>query len=144
MNNSFMDDKSYSEGVDTKINSDIDQQTQEMLNKPIIDPDGFTAEEMEFIQSVMQRVYAGEINLLSPSSLINENLYENSSDEVQGRADIHAINFCSKLRSIKDLMEISGGEQLFVEPTFQVKNLVQSIKFEKEQFEKEFGDMFVI
>lgn len=144
MNNSFMDDKSYSEGVDTKINSDIDPQTQEMLNKPIIDPDGFTAEEMEFIQSVMQRVYAGEINLLSPSSLINENLYENSSDEAQGRADIHAINFCSKLRSIKDLMEISGGEQLFIEPTFQVKNLVQSIKFEKEQFEKEFGDMFVI
>ena len=140
MNNHFTDDKSDSQ----VLNNNIDHETQEMLNKPIIDPEGLSKDEVEFIQEVMQRVYSGEINLFNPSSLINSHVYDNVEEKTQGQADIHAINFCSKMRSIKDLMDISGGDLLFVQPSFQVRNLVQSIKYEKEQFEEKYGDMFVI
>lgn len=131
--NSFKDDKVV-----------IDAETQEMLNKPVIDPEGFGPGEREFIEGVMRRVYAGEMNLFAPSTLINEEIYEAASDEVQGQADVNAINFCAKLRQIRDLMEISGGEQLFVEPSFQVRNLVESVMYQKQEFEKQYGDMFVI
>jgi hypothetical protein len=140
MNKNIQADKNDSKVV---IN-DIDPETQEMLNKPIEDPEGFAEGEKEFIEEVMSKVYDGTFNLLSPSSLINEEVYEKASEKSQGQADINAVNFCSKLRQIKDLMDISGGNQLFVEPTFQVRNLVQSVKFQKEQFEEEYGDMFLI
>lgn len=140
MNKDIHNDKNNSEVV---VN-DIDQETQEMLNKPIQDPDGFAKGEKEFIENVMSKVYDGSFNLLSPSSLINEKVYESASEAAQGQADINAVNFCSKLRQIKDLMDISGGNQLFVEPTFQVRNLVQSVKYQKEQFEEKYGDMFLI
>lgn len=138
MNKSFQDDKNTQQVVD------IDNETQELLNKPVIDPDGFDEDEMNFIKSTMSKVYNGTFNLLSPSSIINENVYDSADEIVQGKADINAVNFCSKLRQIKDLMDLSGGEQLFVEPTYQVRNLVHSIKYQKEVFENENGDMFLI
>lgn len=140
MTNNFMDDKSNSQG----LNQEITTEQQNMLNKPVIDPEGLSDDETQFIKDVMVRVYNGDINLFSPSSLINSKIYDGLQESVQGQADIHSVNFCSKLRSIKDLMEISGGDLLFVEPSFQVRNLVQSIKFEKEQFESKHGDIFVI
>jgi hypothetical protein len=138
MNKSFQDDKNTQQVVD------IDSQTQEMLNKPVIDPEGFDEQEMEFIKTTMAKVYDGTFNLLAPSTLLNKEVYEQAEEIVQGKADINAVNFCSKLRQIKDLMDISGGEQLFVEPTYQVRNLVQSVKYQKEVFEQENGDMFLI
>lgn len=138
MNNSFQNDKHSDQVVD------IDAETQEMLNQPVVDPDGFTEEEMKFIQNTMRKVYDGTFNLLNPSTLINLKVYNQSNELIQGKADVNAVNFCSKLRQIKDLMDISGGEQLFVKPTYQVRNLVQSIKYQKEVFEGSNGDIFLI
>ncbi len=138
MNNSFQNDKPLNQVVD------IDPETQEMLNEPVVDPEGFTEEEMTFIQTTMQKVYDGTFNLLNPSSLINSAEYDKAEEMVQGKADINAVNFCSKLRQIKDLMDISGGETLFVKPSFQVRNLVQSVKYQKETFEESYGDLFLI
>lgn len=138
MNNIFPNDKHSEEGVN------IDPETQEMLNEPIVDPDGFTQEEMDFIQNTMRKVYDGTFDLLNPSSLINSEVYNQADEIIQGKADFNAVNFCSKLRQIRDLMDISGGEQLFVKPSYQVRNLVQSIKYQKEVFEGSNGDIFLI
>lgn len=138
MNKSFQDDKNL-QGV-----VDIDAETQELLNKPVEDPRGFDESEMEFIKNTMSKVYSGEIDLFKPSSLLNASVYESASEMIQGKADFNAVTFCSKLRQIKDLMEISGGEQLFVEPSYQVRNMVQSIKYQKELFEGSNGDIFLI
>lgn len=123
---------------------DVDSSTQQIVNKPPVDPTGFNDGDQEFIQSVMTRVYSGEINLMMPSSLLNESVYEAASEEAQGKADSYAVNFCSKLRDIKGLMEMSGGDTLYVEPTYQVQLLIKDLKYRKEEFEKQYGDLFVI
>lgn len=123
---------------------EVDTKTQEMVNKPPVDPSGFNPGDQEFIQSVMKRVYDGEIVLTQPDTLINTPVYEAATEEAQGKADITAVNFCAKLRDIKGLTEMSGGDKLYVEPTYQVQLLVADLKYRKEQFEKQYGDLFVI
>ena len=61
-----------------------------------------------------------------------------------GKADMLAISLCSKLRELKTLMEMSGGDQLFIKPSYQASLLVQDIKYQKEIFEQQYGDLFVI
>lgn len=132
-------DKNFSTEV-----QEVDAKTQDMVNKPPVDPTGFNEGDQEFIQGIMSRVYAGEINLMVPDTLINQSVYAAATPEAQGKADTYAVNFCSKLRDIKGLMELSGGDTLFVEPTYQVQLLVQDLKYRKEEFEKQFGDLFLI
>lgn len=123
---------------------DINPEMQRDLNRPIENPNGFDQETQNFITEVMQRVYAGEINLYVPSTLMNQPVYDSASEEVQGKADLLAISLCSKLRELKDLMEISGGDQLFIQPTYQASLLVQDIKYRKTEFENRYGDVFII
>lgn len=123
---------------------DVDSNVQDMVNNPPVMNNGFDEGVEEFIIGVMKRVFAGEIDLMKPSSLIDQNAYALVSSEVKGKADMVATNFCSKLRQIRDLMQISGGDQLHIEPTYQAESLVEDLKYQKEIFEKEHGNLFVI
>jgi hypothetical protein len=122
----------------------IDTNLQAKMNQPPIDPNGFQPDTEKFIRDVMSRVFSGEINLHDPQSLIIQDEYAKCPEIVQGKADINAVNFCSKLREIKDLMDISGGETMFVNPTYQLNALVQELKYKKEQFETTYGNIFKI
>ncbi len=117
---------------------------KEILNKPAIDPAGMAPDVQIFLKSTMSKVYSGEINLIYPDSLINKSHYETLSEEGQGEADRKAVIFCNKLRDIKGLMDISGGPILYAEPTYQIQQLVHELKMHKEEFEKKYGDVFVI
>jgi hypothetical protein len=123
---------------------DIDPNTQAMLNNPAENPHGFDQETISFITEVMERVYAGTINVYSSDSIINSDIYNALPEEIQGKADMLALSLCSKLRELKGLMELSGGEQLFIQPTYQASLLVQDIQYRKNEFENKYGDVFVI
>jgi len=128
----------YQDHADTQI----DAATQANLNKPPIDPTGFNDGDKEFIQSLKQMIMNGAIDVMVPSSLIKQDVYANSSELAQGKADFVAVNLCSKLRDLENLMHLSGGDDLYVEPTYQVQMLVADLKYRKEQFEQTYGDLF--
>ena len=113
----------------TNTTTDIDSETQKMLNAPTADPDGFSPEVHEFITSTMKLVFEGKINLDVPATIINQEIYVASSEEAQGNADIVAINLCKKLRDIRDLMHLSGGADLYITPTYQYFFLFQVFKY---------------
>lgn len=122
----------------------VDPAVQSMINEPPVDPNGYDKETEQFINDVMSRVISGEIDLYKSSTLIKNEQYELASELVQGKTDQVAINFCSKLREIRDLMRISGGDTMFVKPTYQLNLLVQELKYKKEEFEKQYGDLLKI
>jgi len=128
---------------DTKI-LPVDDDVQNIVNTPPVDPNGFTKEEEDFLRTVMLMIQDNRIDPFKPSSLINQLIYEKASDEAQGKADLTAINFCARIRDIQNLFAFSGGEALYVQPTYQIKNLVMDLKYRKEQFENKYGDMFLI
>ena len=106
---------------------DVDAKTQEIVNTPPMDPTGWSDGVKEFIQSIMKQVFdpSDPMDLMKPATLINQEAYSNASEEAQGKADFVAVNFCAKLREMKDLMDLSGGDQLHIEPTYQAHMLVE-------------------
>lgn len=126
------------------IPQDVNPQVQNMINKPPVDPTGFDDNTKIFIEEVMKRVFSGEIDVMKPQTLIHQDIYNGKTEDVRGKADLAAVNLCAKLRELKDLMQISGGEQLYIDPTYQAKLLVEDLKYRKDEFEKQYGDLFVI
>lgn len=116
----------------------IDPQTQKMLNEPILKTTGLSPEDERFLNMVMAKVDAKEINLLMPSSLINKPIYEALSEEAQGKVDFDAVNLLSTLRTIYDLWKY------YQKPTFQIENLVHQVRVTKERLEGISGDVYII
>lgn len=128
---------------DTLIEETSKEQNLQMYEPPQADED-FTSDEKSFIEIVFTLLESGKIDLHIPSTLLNLEIYEKASDEVQGMADRTAINFLSKIRELDDLREISGNEKYYIKPTYQAKYVVSMFKYRKEEFEKQYGDMFII
>lgn len=122
----------------------LDDGMQDQANAPAADPTGLDDDVQEFLETTMNLVYDGKVDVYKPSSLLNEPEYNKLGHEAQGLADQTAMVFCGKMREIKALMDISGGERSYAEPTYQIQHLVKELKFHKEQFENEHGDVFVI
>lgn len=122
----------------------IDENLQNMVNKPPIDPNGFDQATKEFIENVMKMIFEGKINLFKPETLINKAKYDSSDQQKKGKADMFAVNLCAKLRELKDLTDLSGGDPLYIEPTYQAILLVEDLKYRKEEFEKSYGDLMII
>lgn len=115
-----------------------DPQTQKILNEPIAKPGGLSAEDQSFLNLILDKVDKKEINLLIPSSLINQSVYDSLSEELQGKVDFDAVNLVSTLRNIYDLWKFHQ------QPTFQIENLVHQVRLTKERLEETSGDVYVI
>ncbi|MEK9132186.1 MAG: hypothetical protein AAB606_00545 [Patescibacteria group bacterium] len=116
----------------------IDPETQKRLNQPLVNPNGLSPEDQAFLSLVMSKVDKGEINLLSPSTLLNQAVYDALPEEQQGKVDYDAVNLATTLRNIYDLWKL---EQ---KPTFQIENLVRQVRLTKERLEQISGDVYVI
>jgi hypothetical protein len=117
-------------------NAAIDPATQVLLNQPL-KAQAFTGEEEQFLNMLLAKVEDKSINLYAPSSLLNTSVYEALTPEARGLADQNAVLLLTKVREIYNLMQISR------EPTYQIKNLVDSLFQTKKRLE-EHGDIFVI
>jgi hypothetical protein len=118
-------------------NQPIDEQVQKRLNTPLADSTGFSSSDQMLLNLIMQKVDDKEINLLAPSSLLNTAVYEGLTPENKAKADQNAVILLTKIREIYSLMKV------YSEPTFQIKNLVDSLRLTKERLE-EHADLFVI
>lgn len=115
-----------------------DEQTQQMLNEPLANSEGNSAENEKFLSLLLSLIEEGKIELYRPSSLINTPVYEGLDDENKSKADLESVNMLAKIRDIKGLCDAGYRE------TFQVENLVHTLRESKERLEEAGGDLFII
>lgn len=124
--------------MDTQTNNQIDPETQKTLNTPLAISTGHDPKDEEFLNTVIDLISRGKINLYQPDTLINHPIYDQLSVDKKGKADIEAFNMLAAIRDIKGLNDAGFKD------TFQMQNLVQNIRNIKERLETEGGDVFII
>ena len=129
--------------ADTKI-MPVDDKIVSMGNATPVDPDGFTPEELSFLKDLQIKISENVLDPYTPASLINQEIYANADQKARGKADMTAINLCAKIRQIQDLMTLNGMQNIYEHPTYQAKHLVMDLKYQKEIFENQYGDIFII
>jgi hypothetical protein len=100
----------------------VDDKTQQQLNKPLKDETGFNEGHEEFLKTLIGKLEKGELDPHTPATLYN-------------RA---TINLMSMIRQIESLWKLDQSA------TFQVQNLVEAVFQMKSKFEKEHGDVYII
>lgn len=115
-----------------------DPQTQAMLNEPLANAKGNSAEDEQFLTVLLGLVAEGRIDLYKPSSLVNNAVYDGLEHEKQAKVDLEAMSMLANIREIKGLCDAGYRE------TFQVENLVHTLRVGKERLEAEGGDLFII
>ncbi|PKL36695.1 hypothetical protein CVV38_02205 [Candidatus Peregrinibacteria bacterium HGW-Peregrinibacteria-1] len=115
-----------------------DSNTQDMLNAPVVDPNGSSLKDKEFLTFLIGLIDSGKVDLYKPESLINKPLYDTFDQKVQGEIDLEAINLLSALRDIEGLYK-SGNVD-----SFQIENLVERVWNTKNRIENVSGDIFII
>lgn len=116
----------------------IDPETQTRLNQPLVDPKGLSAEDQAFLNLIVAKVEANEINLMQPSSLINHKVYDSLPEDKQGKVDFDAINLLTTVRNIYYMWKA------YQSPTFQIQNMTHQVRLTKERLEQISGDVYVI
>ena len=120
------------------MDTSISPEAQKRINQPLTNPKGLSPEDQAFLNDVVAKVENKTINLLSPSSLINQKVYEKLTPDNQGKVDFDAMNLASTLR------DIYGLWKMYQMPTFQIENLVHQVRLMKERLEDIEGDVYVI
>ncbi len=115
-----------------------DEQTQEMLNKPVADTAGKDVLNQEFLDLLVKLIEEKQIDLYKPSTLLNQGHYDTLSDEAKGKADFECVNMLAAIREIYELYK--NG---FVD-SYQIKNQVERLRLQKERAEELGGDIFII
>ena len=116
----------------------IDPAIQKMLNQPLKKETALSPEDQAFLNLIEEKVAKKEINLLTPSSLINHAVYDKLPSEKQGKVDFDAVNLATTLRNLHGLWQATKT------PTFQIENLVHQVRVTKERLEEISGDVYVI
>lgn len=115
-----------------------DEETQQILNAPMAKEDSLHSEDEEFLKLLIRMIDEGKIGLHQPSSLINREVYDKLDEQTQGKVDMEAMNLLNAIRNIKNLHD-SGFHN-----TYQIENMVETLKATKERLEQEGGDLFII
>ena len=132
--------KAYLEGS-LAVSNDMAPEVQAMLNKPIsIKPKLYKTDPADkvFLEEVISKVTSGQIHLFTPSTLLNTSIYENASPELKSKADYDILILIHKIRQIKKLWD-EGDRN-----SYQIMNLVHSLRLTKENLESLQGDIFII
>lgn len=116
----------------------VNEQTQQQLNKPLQDQTGFNEGHEEFLKMLINKLEASELDVHRPVTLYNRAVYDKLSEEEQEKTDLTAINLMSMIRQIEQLWKIDQ------KATFQIQNLVESIFQMKSRFEASHGDVYII
>jgi len=115
-----------------------DDQVQKDLNTPLTDPAGVGDENDKFLHLIISLIEEEKIELHTPSTLLNEDVYNELNEEKKGKADYEAMNLLADVREIKDLFDAGYKE------TYQMENLLERVRNTKERIEAEKGDLFII
>ena len=119
---------------------EIAADTQDRLNKPFSDSSTSLDEaDKAFLDDLMGKIDSGDINLLSPSSILNESVYEGLPGEDKVKADLFIQSILFVLRQIHDFYasENSNDSDMMI-------SMVKELRLKKETLENEVGDVLKI
>jgi ABC-type oligopeptide transport system substrate-binding subunit len=116
----------------------IDENTQQMLNKPLTDVTGFNEGHEDFLKTLISKLESGELDPHNTDTLYNHPVYDSLSEEEQEATSLTAVNLMSMIRQIEQLWKMDQN------PTFQIQNLVENVFQMKSKFEAKHGDVFII
>ncbi|HCW32282.1 MAG: hypothetical protein UT36_C0010G0036 [Candidatus Peregrinibacteria bacterium GW2011_GWF2_39_17] len=119
-------------------NAPIDPAVQTILNKPLLDDSGFDETDETFLNEVMAKFENNIIQPHTPSSLLNNSVYNTLDEFKKGKADQNAFIMLTTLRNIYDLWKIEPRA------TYQIKNQIRHIRLIKERVEAEMGDVYIV
>ncbi len=131
------DETEYHQKMSEDIGTEIKPDAQETLNKPL-SKGGIDPEDSKFLQEVIQKIEKGEIDLMTPASLLNQNIYDALSPEQEQKVDLILQKLLFVLRQIKGLWDQDHHK------TFQMANMIHDMRLKKEELEKEVGDVLKI
>ena len=116
----------------------IDPVVQQMLNTPLKKEEGIDPADVSFLQMLVDKVDSGEIRAFLPNSLINDDVYDKLPQVDQGKADYNAYLMLGKIREIHSLYKLGHHD------SYQILNLVHSLRVNKENLEHVNGDIYII
>ena len=67
----------------------------------------------KLLQDLQSKLESQLLDPYKPSGLINQAVYSQLPENKQGMCDMTAINLCSKIRQIKDLMQLNSASDCF-------------------------------
>jgi|GEM_PF-1138245 len=132
--------KAYLEGT-LSTSSNPTTEIQFILNQPIeIKAKDYRPEprDKKFLGELIKKVESGAIKLLTPSTLLNQEVYNQLPAEKKAKADYDILILLYKIRQVKKLWD-EGAQD-----SYQIMNLVHSLRLAKERLETQQGDVFVI
>lgn len=116
----------------------VDNNVQQMINKPQMDPTGVDATDAEYLEEIVKLINDGKLDLHVPNTLMKNEIYDSLDDKSKGLADMSAVSLLNDLRQMKKLYDMDDKE------SFQIQNLIQRIRNIKERIEEKCGDVYVI
>ena len=132
--------QAFQKSIEKNSGKDIDAKTQSMLNTPF-SSEGSTmsAEDKAFVEDIVSKVDAGEMNLHSPSTIMNQDIYDKLSGENQAKSDLFVNSTLFVLRQIYDFYksDLDNNSDMMI-------NMVQELRHKKETLENEIGDVLKI
>jgi len=117
---------------------ELSPQAQEELNQPLKDESGIDTADKEFLAMLVDKIEKKEIELHTPSSLLNSPVYDGLDEEAQGKADLEAFNMLATIREIYNLWKLDQKD------SYQIQNMVHKVRLHKEKLEEVGGDIFII
>lgn len=132
--------KAYEQGI-LSVTQDTAPKIQVMLNKPkAIKPGSFKVDPKDkaFLKEIIEKVDNGTVKLFTPSTLLNQEVYEGLPQNLKAKADYDILVLLHKIRQIKKLWD-EGAKN-----SYQIMNMIHSLRVAKENLEKMQGDIFVI
>jgi hypothetical protein len=133
-------DSKFQHTVKAMQGTQIDPKMQAGLNKPISDDKSqLSSEDKAFLEDLMKKIEAGEINLLTPSSIINQKVYDTLDGEKKARTEIFIQASLATIRNIKSFYDSDHTND-----SYMMANMLHELRLKKETLEKEIGDVLKI
>lgn len=132
--------QSFRQAIQQNAGKEISQSTQDMLNKPWSqDTTALSTEDKAFLDDLIAKINDGSIKLLTPSSILNQEAYDQLSPEKKSTADIWINATLANIRQIHDFYNnpYSNDSDMMIA-------MVQELRLKKETLEKEIGDVLKI
>ena len=134
------DKKQFEQTIKANQNATIDEKTQSELNQPYSNSQtALSPEDKAFLETLIKRIESGEINVHTPSSILNQEVYDQLPSDKKSQADLFLNSTLFVIRQVYDFhqSEHDNNSDMMI-------NMVQELRMKKEMLEKELGDVLKI
>jgi flagellum-specific peptidoglycan hydrolase FlgJ len=135
-----VDPHQYHQELEKHAKSEVNSQTQRDINTPLAD-DGskLSAEDEAFLKDIVEKVDNKQINPLTPSTILNQAIYDELSGEEQAKTDLFVQSSLFVIRKIYDYYKSEHTND-----SYMMQNMIHELRVKKETLEQEIGDVLKI